>query len=53
MYPGIVMTELGSPRLSRDLIRDCNFDMRFLDSYASVFAITSLSSHAAATVLYW
>ena len=41
MYLGIVETELGSPRLSRDLIRDCNLDMR-LDSTVGVFAITSL-----------
>jgi len=53
VYLGIVETESGSPRLSRDLIRDCNLDMRFLDSYVGVFAITSLGAHAAASLLYW
>ena len=42
MYLGIVETESGSPRLSRDLIRDCNLHMRLLDSSVGVFAITSL-----------
>jgi len=51
---GIVETELGSPRLSRDLIRDCNSCMRLLDSSVGVFAITSLGAHlAVASHLYW
>ena len=53
LYLGIVETESGSPRLSQDLIRDCNFDMQFLDLYVGVFAITSLGAHAAASLLYW
>jgi len=44
VYLGIVEAESGSPRLSRDLIRDCNLDMRFLDSSVAVFAITSLGA---------
>jgi len=53
VYLGIVETESGSPRLNQDLIRDCSFNMRFLDSYVGVFAITSLGAHAAASLLYW
>ena len=53
VYLGIVETDLGSPRLSRDLVRDCNLDMRLIDSSEGVFAITSLCAHAAASVLYW
>ena len=41
MYLGIVKTESGSPRLSRDLIRGCNITMRLLDSSVGAFAITS------------
>jgi len=50
---GIVGTESGSPSLSRDLIRDCNLDMRLRDSSVGVFAIPSLGAHAAASLLYW
>ena len=65
MYLGIVETESGSPRLSRDLIRDCNLSMRLLDSSVGAFAITSLGALrrtfvdsspcalAAASLLYW
>ena len=42
MYFGISETESGSPRLSRDLIRDCDLDMWLLDSSVGVFTITSL-----------
>ena len=42
MYLGIVETELGSPRLSRDLIRVFNLCMQCLDSSVGAFAITSL-----------
>ena len=42
MYLGIVETESGSPRLSRDLIRVCNLCMRLLDSSVGAFATTSL-----------
>jgi hypothetical protein len=38
----IVETESGSPRLCRDLIRDCDLCMRLLDSSVGAFAITSL-----------
>ena len=41
-YLGIVETESGSPRLSRDLIRDCNLGMRLLDSTVGACAITSM-----------
>jgi hypothetical protein len=42
VYLGIVETQSGSLRLSRDLIRDCDLSMRLLDSSVGVFAITSL-----------
>jgi len=45
-YLRIVETELGSPRLSRDLIRDCNLCMRFLDSSVGAFASTSLRARS-------
>ena len=41
MYLVNAESESGSPGLSRDLIWDCNLDMR-LDSTVGVFAITSL-----------
>ena len=44
MYLGIVETESGSPRLSRDLIRDCNLGMWLIDSSVGAFAITSLGA---------
>ena len=44
MYLKIVETESGSPRLSRDLIRDCNMGMRLLDSSVGAFTITSLGA---------
>jgi len=44
VYLKIVETESGSPRLSLDLIRDCNMGMRLLDSSVGVFAITSLGA---------
>ena len=65
MYLEIVEPELGSPRLSCDLIRECNMGMWHLDSSAGVFAITSLGAlHrtfgdsspcllAAASLVYW
>ena len=65
MYLWIVEPELGSPRLSRNLIRDSNMGMRHLDSSVGAFAITSLGAlHrtfvdscpcalAAASLLYW
>ena len=54
MYLGIVETESGSPRLSRDLIRDCDLRMRLLDSSVGAFAITSLGAlFAVASLLYW
>jgi len=42
VYLGIVETESGLPRLSRDLIRDCNLGMQLLDSSVGAFTITSL-----------
>jgi len=54
VYLGIVETESGSPRLSGDLIRGCNLDMRLLDSSVGVFAITSPGAlFAVASLLYW
>jgi hypothetical protein len=54
VYLGIVETELGSPRLSRDLIRDCDLRMHLLDSSVGVFAITSLGElFAVASLRYW
>ena len=54
MYLGIVETESGSPRLSRDLIWDCNLGIRLLDSSVGAFAITSLGAlFAVASLLYW
>jgi len=47
VYLGIVKTESGSPRLSRDLIRVRNLCMRLLDSSVGVFAITSLRARFA------
>jgi hypothetical protein len=40
---------MGSPRLNRDLIKDCDLDMRLLDSSVGAFAITSL--HALFAIL--
>ena len=51
MYLGTAETESGSPRLSRDLIRDCNLDMRLLDSSVGAFAIISLRAHVAASLV--
>jgi hypothetical protein len=42
VYLGIVKTEWGSPRLSRDLIWVCNLCMQILDASGGAFAITSL-----------
>jgi len=54
VYLGSVETESGSPRQSRDLIRDCDLRMRHLDSFVGPFAITSLSAlFAVASLLYW
>ena len=54
MYLGIVETESGSPRLSRDLILVCNLCMQLLDSSVGAFAITSFCARfAAASLLYW
>jgi len=44
VYLAIVETESGSPRLSRDVIRDCDLPMRLLDSSVGAFAITSLGA---------
>jgi len=53
VYLGIVETESGSPRLSRDLIRDCNLTMRLLDPSVGVFAVTSLGALFAVASLLW
>jgi len=54
VYLGIVETESGSPRLSRDLIRVCNLCMRLLDSSVGAFATTSVRAlFAVASLLYW
>jgi len=54
VYRGIVETELGTPRQSRDLIRDCDLRMRLLDSSVDAFAITSLGAlFAVASLRYW
>ena len=54
VYRGIVETESESPRLSRDLIRDCNLDVWLLDSSEGAFAIKSLGALVAiASLLYW
>jgi len=54
VYFGIVETESGSPRLSRDLLRDCDLRMRLLGSSVGAFAITSLGAlFAVASLLYW
>jgi hypothetical protein len=42
VYLRIVETELGLPRLSRDLIRVCNLCMRLLAASVGAYAITSL-----------
>jgi hypothetical protein len=44
VYLKIVETESGSPRLSRDLIRDYNMGMWRLDSSVGEFAISSLGA---------
>jgi hypothetical protein len=54
VYLRIVETESGSPRLSRDLIRDRDMRMRLLDSSVGAFAITSRGAlFAVASILYW
>jgi len=40
---------MGSPRLNRGLIKDCDLDMWLLDSFVGAFAITSL--HALFAIL--
>jgi hypothetical protein len=44
VYLNIVETELGSPRLRQDLIRDCDVRIQLLDVSVGAFAITSLGA---------
>jgi len=44
VYLGIVQTESESPRLSQDLMWDCDLGMQLLDESVGVFAITSLGA---------
>jgi hypothetical protein len=54
VYLGIVETESGSQKLTRDLTGDCDLRMRLLDSSAGPFAITSLGAlFAIASLLNW